>query len=36
VAEEIEELRPEPGEGDIAVGGPTLAAEATESDLIDE
>jgi hypothetical protein len=34
--EEIEQLRPEPGEGDIAVGGATLAAEAAESDLIDE
>ena len=36
VAEEIERLRAEPGEGDIAVGGATLAAEAAALDLIDE
>jgi dihydrofolate reductase len=36
VAEEIEQLRAEPGEGDIAIGGATLAAEAAASDLIDE
>jgi dihydrofolate reductase len=36
VAEEIERLRAEPGEGDIAIGGATLAAEAAASDLIDE
>ena len=36
VAEEIERLRAEPGEGDIAIGGATLAAEATASGLIDE
>ena len=36
VAEEIERLRAEPGEGDIAIGGATLAAEASESGLIDE
>ncbi|HSA52059.1 MAG TPA: dihydrofolate reductase family protein [Yinghuangia sp.] len=36
VAEEIERLRAEPGEGDIAIGGATLAAEAAESGLIDE
>jgi dihydrofolate reductase len=34
--EEIERLRAEPGEGDIAIGGATLAAEAAESGLIDE
>jgi dihydrofolate reductase len=36
LAEEIERLRAEPGEGDIAIGGATLAAEAAELDLIDE
>ena len=36
LAEEIERLRAEPGEGDIAIGGATLAAQATELDLIDE
>jgi dihydrofolate reductase len=36
LAEEIERLRAEPGEGDIAIGGPTLAAEAAALDLIDE
>ncbi|MDL4815232.1 dihydrofolate reductase family protein [Actinomadura opuntiae] len=36
LVEEIERLRAEPGEGDIAVGGATLAAEAAASDLIDE
>jgi dihydrofolate reductase len=36
VAEEIERLRAEPGEGEIAIGGATLAAEAAVSDLIDE
>ncbi|WP_104190614.1 dihydrofolate reductase family protein [Cryobacterium sp. Y82] len=36
VAEEIELLRAEPGEGDIAIGGATLAAEAAALDLIDE
>ena len=36
LAEEIEGLRAEPGEGDIAIGGATLAAEAAASDLIDE
>ncbi|MCT2593428.1 dihydrofolate reductase family protein [Streptomyces sp. N2-109] len=35
-AEEIERLRAEPGEGDIAIGGATLAAEAAASGLIDE
>src|SRR5436190_17666843 len=36
LAEEIERLRAEPGEGHIAIGGATLAAEAAASDLIDE
>jgi dihydrofolate reductase len=36
LAEEIERLRAEPGEGDIAIGGPTLAAEAATLGLIDE
>jgi dihydrofolate reductase len=36
VAEEIERLRAEPGEGDIAIGGATLAAEAAAAGLIDE
>jgi dihydrofolate reductase len=36
LAEEIERLRAEPGQGDIAIGGAALAAEAAESDLIDE
>jgi len=36
LAEEIERLRAEPGDGDIAIGGATLAAEAASLDLIDE
>jgi dihydrofolate reductase len=36
LAEEIERLRSEPGEGDIAIGGATLAAQAAELGLIDE
>jgi dihydrofolate reductase len=36
LAEEIERLRAEPVEGDIAIGGATLAAEAAELGLIDE
>jgi len=36
LADEIERLRAEPGESDIAVGGATLAAEAAALDLIDE
>jgi dihydrofolate reductase len=36
VAEEIERLRAEPGEGEIAIGGATLASEAAALDLIDE
>jgi dihydrofolate reductase len=35
-AEEIARLRAESGEGDIAIGGATLAAEAAASGLIDE
>jgi dihydrofolate reductase len=36
LAEEIERWRAEPGEGDIALGGATLAAEAAELGLVDE
>ena len=36
LAEEIERLRAEPDEGNIAIGGATLAAEAAASGLIDE
>jgi dihydrofolate reductase len=36
LAEEIERLRAEPGEGDIAIGGATLAAGAAAPGLIDE
>jgi dihydrofolate reductase len=36
VAEEIERLRAEPSDGDIAIGGATLAAEAAALGLIDE
>lgn len=36
LAEEIGRLRAEPGEGGIAIGGATLAAEAAASGLIDE
>jgi dihydrofolate reductase len=36
LAEEIERLKAESGEGTIAIGGATLAAEAAELDLIDE
>jgi dihydrofolate reductase len=36
LAEEIERLRAKPGEGDIAIGGATLAAEAAALGLIDE
>ena len=36
LAAEIERLRAEPGEGEIAIGGATLAAEAADLDLIDE
>ena len=36
LAEEIKRLRAEPGDGDIAIGGATLAAEAAALGLIDE
>ncbi|MCT7356618.1 dihydrofolate reductase family protein [Streptomyces sp. 15-116A] len=36
LAEEIERLRAEPGEGEIAIGGATLADEAASLGLIDE
>ena len=36
LAEEIGRLRAEPGEGDIAIGGATLATEAAALGLIDE
>ncbi len=36
LAEEIQRLCAEPGEGDIAIGGATLAAEAAALGLIDE
>jgi dihydrofolate reductase len=36
VEEEIERLRAEPGQGEIAIGGATLAAEAAALGLIDE
>jgi dihydrofolate reductase len=36
LAQEIERWRAEPGEGDIAIGGARLAAEAAASGLIDE
>jgi len=36
LADEIARLRAEPGDGDIAIGGATLAAEAAALDLIDE
>ena len=36
LAEEIERLRAEPAEGDIAIGGSALAAEAAALGLIDE
>ncbi len=36
LVEEIARLRAEPGKGDIAIGGATLAAQAAALDLIDE
>jgi dihydrofolate reductase len=36
VAEEIERWRAQPGDGEIAIGGATLAAQAAAADLIDE
>lgn len=36
LGEEIERLRAEPGDGEVAIGGATLAAAAAELGLIDE
>src|SRR5688500_15128484 len=36
LAAEIKRLRAEPGEGEIAIGGATLAVQAADLDLIDE
>lgn len=36
VAEEIKRLRAEPGDGEIAIGGADLAAQAADAGLIDE
>lgn len=36
LVEEIERLRAEPGDGEIAIGGADLAAQAISRDLIDE
>ena len=36
LAKEIERLRAEPGDGDIAIGGATLAVQAADLGLIDE
>lgn len=36
LADEIERLRAEPGDGDIAIGGAALAAQVAELDLLDE
>ncbi len=36
LAEQIERLRAEPGDGEIAIGGATLADQAATLDLIDE
>ena len=36
LADEIEALRAEPGDGDISIGGATLARQAAELGLIDE
>lgn len=36
LADEIGRLRADPAEGDIAIGGPTLANQAAAADLIDE
>lgn len=35
-AEELERLRTEPGQGEIAIGGATLAAEVAAAGLFDE
>ena len=36
VVEEVERARAEPGEGDVAIGGPTLMAQAAAAGLVDE
>jgi dihydrofolate reductase len=36
LAEEVERWRARPGQGDIGIGGATLAAEASALDLVDE
>jgi dihydrofolate reductase len=36
LAEEVERLRAEPGQGEIAIGGATLAAEVAVAGLVDE
>jgi len=36
LAAEVDRLRREPGDGDIAIGGATVAAQLAELDLIDE
>ena len=36
VAEELRRLRAEPGQGEIAIGGATLAAEVAAAGLVDE
>jgi dihydrofolate reductase len=36
LAEELERLRAEPGQGEIAIGGATLAAEVAAAGLVDE
>jgi dihydrofolate reductase len=36
LAEEVERLRAEPGQGEIAIGGATLAAEVAAAGLVDE
>jgi dihydrofolate reductase len=36
LVEEIERLRAQPGDGDIAIGGATLAGEAAQHGLVDE
>lgn len=36
LAEEVERLRAEPGDGDIGIGGADLAAQAADAGLVDE
>lgn len=36
LVEEVERLRAQPGDGDVAIGGATLAGEAAELGLVDE